>query len=78
LKLPRDLSGADLASALIRLGYVRVRQAGSHVRLEHAGPPPHAVTIPLHDFLKIGTLSAILNEVAGHLKISRDQILAQS
>ena len=33
LRLPRDVSGAALVAALRRLGYERVRQRGSHVRV---------------------------------------------
>ena len=33
MKLPRDVSGAALATALRRLGYEKVRQRGSHVRI---------------------------------------------
>ena len=33
MKTPRDVSGADLAKALRALGYERVRQDGSHIRL---------------------------------------------
>jgi hypothetical protein len=33
------------------------------------------VTIPAHDPLKIGTLAAILADIAAHLKIDRDELL---
>ena len=33
MKLPRDLSGSDLARALQVLGYRVTRQTGSHMRL---------------------------------------------
>jgi predicted RNA binding protein YcfA (HicA-like mRNA interferase family) len=49
---------------LERLGYVVLRQKGSHVRLRHEGPPVHMITIPLHNPLKTGTLHSILSEVA--------------
>lgn len=32
-RLPRDLSGRDLALALRRYGYVVTREVGSHLRL---------------------------------------------
>jgi len=75
VKLPRDLSGADLAKALTRLGYRITRQTGSHVRLTTDLPAQHHVTIPAHDPLKVGTLSGILGDVAGHLKLDRDELL---
>jgi len=33
MKLPRDLSGDDLAAVLRKLGYQVTRQTGSHMRL---------------------------------------------
>ena len=33
MRLPRDLSGNDLAQALHKLGYSITRQTGSHLRL---------------------------------------------
>jgi len=74
MKLPRDLSGADLVKALARVGYRVTRQAGSHVRLTTDAPSQHHVTVPAHDSLKIGTLAGILSDVAVHLKISRDEL----
>jgi predicted RNA binding protein YcfA (HicA-like mRNA interferase family) len=74
MKLPRDLSGADLVKALARVGYRVTRQTGSHVRLTTDTPSRHHVTVPAHDSLKIGTLAGILSDVAVHLKISRDEL----
>ena len=75
MKVPRDLSGAALAKALSRVGYGVTRQTGSHVRLTTPSPTQHHVTVPAHDPLKVGTLSGILGDVAGHLKITRDELL---
>ncbi|MBI3916967.1 MAG: type II toxin-antitoxin system HicA family toxin [Betaproteobacteria bacterium] len=75
MRLPRDLSGTDLAKALTRVGYQVTRQSGSHVRLTTDTPSQHHVTIPAHDSLKVGTLAGILSDVAGHLKLSRDELL---
>ncbi len=63
-RLPRDVSGSDLIRLLERLGYEVVRRNSSHVRLEHPGPPIHRITVPDHDDLRVGTLSAILTEIA--------------
>jgi hypothetical protein len=35
----------------------------------------HHVTVPRHDWLRTGTLASILDDVAGFLKLSRDQLL---
>ncbi len=75
MKLPRDVSGADLANRLGRLGYTITRQTGSHLRLSTSERDQHHVTIPNHDPLKVGTLAAILNDVAAHLEISRSQLI---
>ena len=64
MKMPRGVSGERLIRALERLGYGVIRQKGSHVRLRHEGPPAHAITVPLHNPLKTGTLHGILSEVA--------------
>jgi predicted RNA binding protein YcfA (HicA-like mRNA interferase family) len=49
MKLPRDLSGADLVKALARVGYRVTRQTGSHIRLTTGTPSQHHVTVPAHD-----------------------------
>jgi len=64
MKLPRGVSGDRLIRTLQQVGYSIVRQRGSHVRLQHPGPPAHGVTVPLHNPLKTGTLHGILAEVA--------------
>lgn len=75
MKLPRDLSGAELAKALGQVGYRVTRQTGSHLRLTIDEPTQHHITIPSHDPLKVGTLAAILSDVAEHLKASRDDLV---
>lgn len=75
MRLPRDLSGSDLAQALHKLGYSITRQTGSHLRLTTHEHGEHHLTIPQHTPLRIGTLSAILADVATHLEISRDTLL---
>ena len=75
MRLPRDLSGAELVKALTRVGYCVTRQTGSHVRLTVDQPSQHHVTITAHDPLKVGTLAGILNDVSSHLKINRDDLL---
>jgi predicted RNA binding protein YcfA (HicA-like mRNA interferase family) len=64
MKLPRGVSGDRLVRVLERLGYGVIRQKGSHVRLRHEGPPVHAITVPLHNPIKTGTVHGILSEVA--------------
>lgn len=75
MKLPRDVSGADLAKKLERVGYRVSRQTGSHIRLTCSAPTQHHVTIPNHNPLRLGTLSGILGDVATHMKISREDLV---
>lgn len=48
MKLPRDLSGHDLAAALRRLGYAITRETGGHMRLTTRERGEHHITIPKH------------------------------
>jgi predicted RNA binding protein YcfA (HicA-like mRNA interferase family) len=75
MKLPRDLSGSDLAKALRELGYQVTRQSGSHLRLTTTEEGEHHITIPRHDPLRVGTLAAVLDDVAAHFGISREELL---
>ncbi|HAK96994.1 MAG TPA: hypothetical protein DCM87_18890 [Planctomycetes bacterium] len=77
MKLPRDLSGVELAGALRVLGYGIDRRSGSHIRLTTSRGGEHHVTIPAHKPLKIGTLNAVLRDVAEHHGVSREELLAQ-
>lgn len=77
MKLPRDLSGADLVKALKTFGYQVTRQTGSHIRLTTQQKGEHHTTIPQQDPLRVGTLSAILSDVAQHLEISREDLVQQ-
>ena len=77
MRLPRDLSGHDLAHILRKLGYSITRQTGSHLRLTTTEHGEHHITIPQHSPLRIGTLSAILTDVAAHLELTREQLHQQ-
>ncbi len=77
MKLPRDLSGADLAKTLKKLGYVITRQKSSHIRLTTQQNGEHHVTVPDHDPVKVGTLADILKDVADHFGLQRDELLDQ-
>ena len=78
MKLPRDVSGEDLARALRRFNYEITRQTGSHMRLTSKFKGvQHHVTIPAHNQLKVGTLADILGDVASYLDLTRDQLLRE-
>ncbi len=67
MRLPRNVSGRDLAKALERYGYAVDRQVGSHIRLTTQQNGEHHVTIPDHNPMRIGTLSQVIGDVAAHL-----------
>lgn len=75
MKLPRDVSGARLVKALAALGYRVTRQSGSHLRLTCDAPAQHHITIPNHDQLRVGTLAAILGDIAVHHALERDALV---
>jgi len=75
LRLPRDVSGEDLANALADLGYRATRQTGSHLRLTTAEGGEHHVTIPRHSALRVGTLAGILGDVAQHFGLTREELV---
>ena len=56
MKLPRDLSGAELIQILCKhFGYRRVNQEGSHVILQTELPEHHRLAVPDHKTLRLGT-----------------------
>ena len=76
MRIPRQVSGAELAKALRALGYELSRQDGSHLRLTTALNGTHHVTVPNHKTLKVGTLlGGVLKPVAAHHKLSVEEVL---
>ena len=75
MRLPRDVSGAALVAALRRMGYEKVRQRGSHVRVTTREGGEHHEVIPLHDPIRTKTLLSILKSVARHHGIGVGELL---
>ncbi len=76
MKLPRNLHGEELARHLCRhWGYTKVHQVGSHIILQTEHPVSHRIAIPAHRPLKVGTLNAILADVAAHKNVLKEGIL---
>lgn len=71
----RNINGLDLARKLAVLGYEITRQKGSHIRLTTSKDGEHHETIPSHRPLKIGTLNAILKNIANHHKLTKDELI---
>ena len=74
-RLPRDVSGTELASRLEIFGYVVTRQKGSHLRLTTQVGGEHHVTVPNHESLRTGTLNGVLKDVAEHAGVTRDAVV---
>ncbi len=77
MRLPRNITGIELAQLVERYGYAVVRQTGSHIRLTTNTPEQHHITIPRHNPLRIGTLSAICSDIALHQQRSKEDILRE-
>lgn len=76
MKIPRDLSGHELAPALCRRwGYEKVNQAGSPIVSQTHEPTTHRVALPAHKVLRVGTFNGILGHVANHKGVDRQDIL---
>lgn len=74
MRLPRDVSGDDLVRTLAEFGYAETRQTGSHIRLTTYIRGEHHATVPRHRALRLGTLSGIMDEVAKHHGLSRNEV----
>ena len=77
MRLPRDISGDELARLLRRrYGYRFVRQRGSHMRLTSTmrGADGH-VSVPRHRNVKVTVLNSIISQVGEYLGMSRDELL---
>lgn len=57
-RLPR-IGGAECVAALQRLGFLVVRQRGSHVVMRRGD---RGCVVPLHRELKVGTLHGVLKQ----------------
>lgn len=66
-KLP-VLSGADVVKALERLGFLQMRQRGSHVVMRRGAV---GTVVPLHKEVKTGTLAGILRQA----QLGQDEFL---
>jgi predicted RNA binding protein YcfA (HicA-like mRNA interferase family) len=78
MRLPRDTNAQQLVTALGRLGYQMTRITGSHIRLTKEGTSgEYHITIPDHNPLRVGTLNAIVKEIAEQENMSRNELLTK-
>jgi predicted RNA binding protein YcfA (HicA-like mRNA interferase family) len=59
LKIPRDVTGHEAARALKRLGFVQIRQTGSHLIMRKES---RTVVVPQHKPVKPGTLKGVIEQ----------------
>lgn len=59
--LPR-ISGREVVAALLKAGYARDRQKGSHIVLRQAVHPHRRIVVPDHAEVAKGTLRAIIKQ----------------
>jgi len=60
--LPR-ISGREVIAALLKIGYERDRQKGSHVILRQIASPHRRIVVPDHREVAKGTLRKIMRQV---------------
>jgi predicted RNA binding protein YcfA (HicA-like mRNA interferase family) len=76
MKIPRDLSGAQLVKVLCRhWDYHVVHQEGSHIILQTGMPAQQRLSVPNHNPLRVGTLNGIVRAVSAHKGVERQQLL---
>ena len=75
MRIPRDLDAGELIKLLKIYGYIVTRQTGSHIRLTTETNGQHHITIPNHAPLKLGTLAAILTDIASHLNKTKEELM---
>jgi predicted RNA binding protein YcfA (HicA-like mRNA interferase family) len=75
MRLPRDVSGRQLAQALGKhWGYILTRQRGSHMRYTTQLHGEHHAAIPDHNPMRLGTLSGILKDIAEHHGLTVEEL----
>jgi len=76
-KLPQ-VSGDKVVRLLESLGYMRIRQRGSHVALRKiTGLGEHNITVPRHKVIAKGTLNDVLSKVSLWNNITKEELLKQ-
>lgn len=75
MRLSSDPTGLELARRLARLRYAVTRKTCSHMRLTCRNGGEHHITVPNHDPPRIGTSAAILDAVAAHQDVGRNELL---
>jgi predicted RNA binding protein YcfA (HicA-like mRNA interferase family) len=77
VRTPRDVTGSDLVKALKVLGYERVRQEGSHIRLSTQQGGEFHVTVPNHSPMRLGTFKSIIKLIAVHHGMTPEELIGK-
>ena len=78
MKVPRDVDASELIKLLERHGYIVIRQTGSHIRLSKIiDDGEHAITVPNHKPVKIGTLQNIMKDFCAVNRLDINEIYRQ-
>ena len=59
MKIPRDVKGTEAVRALKRLGFVTLRQTGSHLIMRREQV---TLVVPQHKPIKPGTLKGVIDQ----------------
>lgn len=70
-KIPRDISGKEVAKMLKKFDYEITRLTTNKTGTEHH------ITIPDHNPLKVGTLNNIIQSISTYLKIPKEKLIKQ-
>ncbi|WP_082223134.1 type II toxin-antitoxin system HicA family toxin [Methanoculleus sp. MH98A] len=75
-KLP-VVSSSDIVRVLEKLGYTFVHQRGSHIKMvKETDNKRHMIIIPLRKEQTRPTLNNILNDIASHNDITKEDLIA--
>lgn len=71
--MPPVLKPREVASILERLGFIEVRQRGSHKQFRH--PDGRCTTVPFHTGRDVSPL--LLRQIVKDIRLSMEEFLAQ-
>lgn len=68
------VSSKELIKALYKIGYVILRQKGSHITM-YNNLTNHTITVPEHEVISIGLLNSIIKSVCEKNSIDKDKFI---
>lgn len=78
MRIPRDIDAKQFTVILKKYGYSVTRQTGSHIRLtSNIKKRKHHVTVPAHNPLRVGTLSAVITDIAQYMGKSKQDVIVE-